>query len=188
MLDNKKSRKFSIADFEYHDDCIVDFDFRVIDIFEVQAKQGLKLKDKILDEFERIKSSLKHIPSRMELFLQMDSDLYDYIRTKSKLNIFNFYLDFLMEMDCLSEEEKILYSGRGREFINMIETTSMSKTYKMPLLLAFYNKGHIKMQVNEDDVYQSFYEFYRKGSNKVDMLRHNNTRDFESWGKKNTLN
>lgn len=129
MLDNKKSRKFSIADFEYPDDCIVDFDFRVIDIFEVQAKQGLKLKDKILDEFERIKSSLKHIPSRMELFLQMDSDLYDYIRTKSKLNIFNFYLDFLMEMDCLSEEEKILYSGRGREFINMIETTSMSKTY-----------------------------------------------------------
>ena len=53
----------------------------------------------------------------------------------------------------------------------MIETTSMSKTYKMPVLLAFYNYGNVKTEINEDDIYKSFYEFYSKGSNKVDMLR-----------------
>lgn len=66
----------------------------------------------------------------------------------------------------------------------MIETTSMSKSYKIPVFLAFYNEGNMKMKINEDDVYNSFYEFYYKGSNKVDMLRHKSTADFEKWGKK----
>lgn len=59
----------------------------------------------------------------------------------------------------------------------------MSKTYKMPLLLAFYNNGNIKMQVTEEDIYQSFFDFYHKGSNKVDMLRDKGTKNFESWDK-----
>jgi hypothetical protein len=65
----------------------------------------------------------------------------------------------------------------------MIETTSMSKSYKIPIFLAFYNGGKVKMEIDEEDVYRSFYEFYRKGSNKVDMLRHKGTEDFESWDK-----
>lgn len=40
------------------------------------------------------------------------------------------------------------------------------------------------MKINEDDVYNSFYEFYHEGSNKVDMLRHKSTADIEKWGKK----
>ncbi|CAI3582586.1 hypothetical protein [Clostridium neonatale] len=52
----------------------------------------------------------------------------------------------------------------------MIETTSMSKSYKIPVFLAFYNEGNVKMKINEDDIYNSFYEFYYKGSNKLDML------------------
>ncbi|CAI3202787.1 Type III restriction protein, res subunit [Clostridium neonatale] len=46
----------------------------------------------------------------------------------------------------------------------MIETTSMSKSYKIPVFLALYNNGNIKMKINEDDVYNSFYEFYHKRS------------------------
>ena len=66
----------------------------------------------------------------------------------------------------------------------MIETTSMSKTYKMPVLLAFYNNGDIKMDIDEDDVYKSFYEFYHQGSNKVDMLKDKSTKDFMEWDSK----
>ena len=60
----------------------------------------------------------------------------------------------------------------------------MKKCNKIPVFLAFYNNGNIKMKINEDDVYNSFYEFYHKGSNKVDMLRYKSTADFEKWGKK----
>ncbi|WP_207720999.1 hypothetical protein [Clostridium gasigenes] len=63
----------------------------------------------------------------------------------------------------------------------------MSKTYKMPVLLAFYNNGNLKMEVNEEDIYNSFKEFYEKGSNGVDMLQHKATKDFKNWGKKEYL-
>ena len=69
----------------------------------------------------------------------------------------------------------------------MIETTSMTKTYKMPLLLAFYNEGNIKMEITEEDIYKSFYNFYHKGSNKVDMLKDKSTRNFENWEKKDYI-
>ena len=69
----------------------------------------------------------------------------------------------------------------------MIETTAMTKTYKMPLLLAFYNEGNIKMEITEEDIYKSFYNFYHKGSNKVDMLKDKSTRDFENWEKKDYI-
>lgn len=180
---DKKNNRYDSMDFEYPDECIVDFDLQVIDIFKKQAEQELSIKDKIKNEFDRIKAEIGKVPSRMEMFTQMDSSLYDSVRTKSRLNIFRDYLVFLEKMDSLSEDEKYLCSGRGKDFINMIETTSMSKTYKMPVLLAFYNYGNVKTEINEDDIYKSFYEFYSKGSNKVDMLRDKSTKSFENWGK-----
>lgn len=65
----------------------------------------------------------------------------------------------------------------------MIETTGMRKTYKMPVLSAFYNNGNVKMEVTEEDIYKSFYNFYHQESNKVDMLKDEATKDFENWDK-----
>ena len=35
-------------------------------------------------------------------------------------------------------------------------TTQMSKSYKMPVLMAFYNDGDIKTAISEDDIYRSY--------------------------------
>lgn len=35
----------------------------------------------------------------------------------------------------------------------MIEIKSMSKSCKIPVFLAFYNDGKVKMEIDEDDVY-----------------------------------
>ena len=58
----------------------------------------------------------------------------------------------------------MLINKKVHGFIKMIETTSMNKSNKIPVFLAFYNNGNIKMKINEDDVYNSFYEFYHKRS------------------------
>ena len=63
----------------------------------------------------------------------------------------------------------------------------MSRTYKMPLLLAFYNNGDLKLRLGKDDIYESFEKFYSKGSNAVDLLRDNNSGNFSTWGKKDYL-
>lgn len=179
-IDCKKNKQ---GDYEFPEECIVDFDFRIIDIFKKQAEREMKVKDKIKEQFDIVSDMLGYRPSRVELFTYMDDEVYQNIKSRA-MKPFSNYLEYIKENDKLTDDEEILYNSRGREFINMIETTSMSKTYKMPVLLAFYNDGDIKMEISEDDIYKSFYDFYRKGSNKVDMLKDKGTSDFMNWDKK----
>ena len=169
---------------EYPEDCRIDFDFRLIDIFKDLASKEMKIKDKIREEFLRIKNDLGYRPSRVEFFNNIDDEIYCEMKKKSKFNIFKDYLGFLKENNELTDEELEFMNTRGYDFIKMIETTKMSKSYKIPVLLAFYNNGNIKMSLDEDDIYNSFYEFYHKGINKVDMLKDKATSGFEKWEKK----
>ncbi|MDK2584446.1 hypothetical protein QOZ83_01120 [Romboutsia sedimentorum] len=60
----------------------------------------------------------------------------------------------------------------------------MSTAYKIPVLLAFYNNGNMKLRVNDDDLYKSFKDFYSKGSNAVDMHKDKATSNFKTWESK----
>lgn len=146
---------------DYPEDCFIDFDFRLIDIFEKIKKANQKIGDKIIEEYYRIKEYLGHTPLRTEMFTYMDEDLYSNLKKKSKLNIFRDYISFLNK---INECESNLKDSLGYEFIKFIETTSMSKTYKLPVLLAFYNNGNMKLKINDEDLYKSFKEFYSNGS------------------------
>lgn len=121
----------------FPDDCLIDFDMKLIDLFSEMDKKHLKVRDQIRNEYYRVKEFLGRIPSRMDLFTYMDDDIYRVAITHSKDNPFKRYLDFRKELGELTEEENLLYSGTGREFINLIENTNMSKVYKMPVLMAF---------------------------------------------------
>ena len=153
----------------FPDDCLIDFDMKLIDLFSEMDKKRLKIKDQIRNEYYRVKELLGRIPSRMDLFTYMDDDIYRVAITHSKDNPFKRYLDFRKELGELSEGENILYSGIGREFINLIENTNMSKVYKMPVLMAFYNHGNIRSQVSEEELLDSWKEFFSTGTNWKDL-------------------
>ena len=155
----------------FPDDCLIDFDMKLIDLFSEMDKKHLKVRDQIRNEYYRIKEFLGRIPSRMDLFTYMDDDIYRVAITHSKDNPFKRYLDFRKELGELSEGENILYSGIGREFINLIENTNMSKVYKMPVLMAFYNHGNIRSQVSEEELLDSWKEFFSTGTNWKDLDR-----------------
>ena len=155
----------------FPDDCLIDFDMKLIDLFSEMDKKHLKVRDQIRNEYYRVKEFLGRIPSRMDLFTYMDDDIYRVAITHSKDNPFKRYLDFRKELGELSEGENILYSGIGREFINLIENTNMSKVYKMPVLMAFYNHGNIRSQVSEEDLLDSWKEFFSTGTNWKDLDR-----------------
>lgn len=132
---NKKG-SCEYQDLEYPDDCIVDFDMRLIDLFKEMDKKKLTLKMQIRQEYYRVKELLDgKRPSRMDLFTYMDDDIYRCCVSGShaKENPFQHYLNFLYELDELSEDEQKLYAGIGREFIQTIEITEMQKVYKMPI-------------------------------------------------------
>lgn len=177
-----EAKRGDLRDIEFPEDCIIDFDFRLVDIFKSLAKKEMKIKDIIKEQYFVIKEDLGHRPSRVEFLTYMDEEIYENIKSKAKINPFKDYINFLAENNEL-KEEKELYNSTGKEFINLIENTSMSKTYKMPVLLAFYNNGNVKIEITEEDIYKSFYDFYNQGSNKVDMLKDKGTKDFETWDK-----
>lgn len=153
----------------FPDDCLIDFDMKLIDLFSEMDKKHLKVRDQIRNEYYRVKEFLGRIPSRMDLFTYMDDDIYRVAITHTKDNPFKRYLDFRKELGELSEGENILYRGIGREFINLIENTNMSKVYKMPVLMAFYNHGNIRSQVSEEDLLDSWKEFFSTGTNWKDL-------------------
>lgn len=154
---------------DFPDDCQIDFDMRLIDLFSEIDKKRLKLKDKIVNEYFRVKDLLEKAPSRMELFTYMEDDVYQMAVTHSKENPFKRYLDFKNSINELSDDEKEIYHGIGNEFISLIENTSMSKVYKMPVLRAFYNHGKVLMQVNEQQLLDSWKEFFSTSTNWKDL-------------------
>lgn len=153
----------------FPDDCLIDFVMKLIDLFSEMDKKHLKVRDQIRNEYYRVKEFLGRIPSRMDLFTYMDDDIYRAAITHSKDNPFKRYLDFRKELGELTEEENLLYSGIGREFINLIENTNMSKVYKMPVLMAFYNHGNVRSQVSEEELLDSWKEFFSTGTNWKDL-------------------
>ena len=153
----------------FPDDCLIDFAMRLIDLFKEMDKKSLKIKDLIEGEYVRIKELTGKQPSRMELFTYMDDDIYQMTIRYSKDNIFKHYLDFLNGRHELSDSQAALYSGKGREFISILENTNMSKVYKMPVLMAFYNHGDVQMQVTEEKLLKSWKEFFDTGTNWKDL-------------------
>lgn len=151
------------------DDCLVDFDMKLIDLFAEMDKKHLTIQNQIRNEYFRVKDLIGKRPSRIELFTYMDDDVYQLAISHSKDNPFKKYLDYLKELDELTTEEELLYQGIGREFINLIENTNMTKVYKMPVLMAFYNHGNVRMTVSEEQLLASWKEFFSTGTNWKDL-------------------
>ena len=147
------------------------FDMRLIDLFEQMEKKHRRVQDMLRDEYYRIRELLDHRPTRLELFTYMDADIYQMVISRSNINPFKRYLEYLHDLNELTLGERNLWHTIGREFIGLIETTNMSKVYKMPVLMAFYNKGQMRMAVTEEQLLASWKEFFGNGTNWKDLDR-----------------
>ena len=180
--------KHDYNNIEYPDDCIVDFDMRLIDLFREMDKKYLSVKERIKQEFYRVKELLDgKVPTRMELFTYMDDDIYQYCIKHAKENPFRRYMEFLKEMNELSAEEEEVYLGIGREFLTLIETTDMQKVYKMPILYSFYNDGDIRLTVKDEDVLAAWKKFFNNGTNWKDFAADISYEDYKAMTDKQHL-
>ena len=104
-----------------------------------------------------------------------------------KENPFQHYFDFLYELGELSEDEQKLYAGIGREFIQTIETIEMQKVYKMPILYSFYNHRNIWLAVTDEEVLESWKDFFDTGTNWKDFPNVNAYEDYKKVADKQHL-
>ena len=54
-----EAERMQQQDFEYPDECVVDFDMRLIDLFHEMAKKGVKKEERVREEYFRIKEQLR---------------------------------------------------------------------------------------------------------------------------------
>ncbi len=163
----------------YPEGCLVDFDMDVIDLFQEMDKQKQSLATKLDEEFDRIQGLLEgKVPSRMELFNYMDGSIYQQCLQHSKENIFKHYFSYKKTRGLLNEAEAELEQGLGKDFLHLLETTSMSKVYKMPVLLAFYNGGQVRMAVTEQELLASWLNFFNTGTNWRDLKPQGSREDY----------
>lgn len=174
--------------FEYPDDCIVDFDMRLVDLFKELDKKSLSIRERINLEYYRVKELLNQkTPTRMELFTYMEDEIYQYCMKHAKENPFRHYMDFLNELHELFDEEQTLYHSIGRELLALIETTDMQKVYKMPILYSFYNNGNIRMSVTDEEVLESWKAFFNTGTNWKDLASYISYSDYQKMTDKQHL-
>ena len=78
----------------------------------------MKVSEQIRREYYRIKEYLGTRPSRMELFTYMDEDIYQMTIAHPKTNLFKRYLEYLKELEELTEAEEKFCQRIGKEFIS----------------------------------------------------------------------
>ncbi len=162
----------------YPDGCLVDFDMELIDLFERMEKRTLSIHQTIQNEFNRIKDLLDKVPTRMELFTYMDEEIYNLCLSNAKENPFRDYLGYLKIEGLLTEEEKSIYNSITGDFLIELERTSMTRSYKMPVLYSFIEKGAIRQAVTEELLVQKWKEFFARNKNWKDLPKVETYQDY----------
>jgi len=174
-LQEKKGKATSYTDIQYPDGCQVNFDFRLIDLFNEMRKHDPLLK-RMKDEFYRLKAELDRRPTRVDIFEGCDIELTHFLQKDG-------WLGFLKQVDELTAEEEVWFDNEVKEFLGEIESTRMVKSYKIPTLLCFVEGDAWIMNVSVERLQEVWADYYHKPIHAKDMLRDKSTKKWREWEK-----
>lgn len=160
-------------DYEFPEGCIVQFDMKVLDVFDEMAKAD-PLAKRIRDDYFRLKRSLGRRPNRLDVYEGSDIPIREFLKKG--------WLRFLEELDELLPEEKSWLDMPAEEFVRMVEKTSMSKAYKIPTILSLLEGDSIRSQVDLETIGQSIMDFYVNFPLHQKDLNDKSNRNWRKWG------
>lgn len=168
-----RQKDFAGEGLKYPEQCTVNFDFRLLDLFKTLSKND-PLKERMRSEFERIGETLKRRPTRREVYEASDIPFREYLK--------NGWLRFLETVKALAEDESAWLGTPAEGFLKELEKTHMTKAYKMPTIEAFIREdGAIKKSVDLREVGARMKNFYnRKPYYKRDLDDKSN-RGWQDW-------
>ena len=164
-----------VEDYEFPEGCIVNFDLRIIDLFEELAARD-PLPIRMRDTYWRIKQSLGRRPNRLDIYRGSDIPIREYLK--------DGWLRFLESVGELEPEEKSWLGTPTEEFLIEIEQTRLTKAYKIPTIGAFLREGNIVSRVKLDEIAQEMMNFYRNHPLHQKDLGDRSHRNWETWGSK----
>lgn len=150
-------------------DCLIDFDLDLLDLFKQMEKREQNFEDRFLAEVLALQEEIGHLPSRVELFNLMNPDLFDLAQSRGPKNPLNHYFAFLADHQLLSDNQFQLYNSQARELIELLETTSMSRIYKMPVLESFVSSFEIASSRSDQEILPVWKDFFARNENWKDL-------------------
>lgn len=166
--------------------CSANFDLELIDYFEECKKHKDNIKERLINDFEKVKEKLGKTPTIMDIYTFGEIPVHTYIQK------FKTWYDFLQDTDNLSDKEK-LFSEWAKKFLRFLEKTSMTKSYKIPLLLSLF-KPVLKSEISLREIGVFYKEFYNSklhgkdlNNKKHDDWKNWNTEQFEKLAKENPI-
>ncbi|MGV8150013.1 MAG: DEAD/DEAH box helicase family protein [Alkaliphilus sp.] len=138
---------------EYPDSCKVQFELRLLDVFDEMKKYD-PLTVRMKNEYFRVKRFLDRRPLRVDIFESVDIPCKEFLKEG--------YLKFLADIGELNASEKVILKGFAGKFIREIEKTSMTKSYKIPVLSTFLKGETFNKEVSLHEIGTAFEKFYRQ--------------------------
>ena len=105
--------------------CIINFDFRIIDLFQELAARDPK-SFRMRDTYSRLKQSLKRRPTRVDIYEGSDITIREYLK--------DGWVRFLEQIGDLDPTEESWLGTAAEEFLKDIEQTRMTKAYKVTIV------------------------------------------------------
>jgi len=170
------SRKHNQID--YPEGCSVQFDMRIIDMFEEMARHD-PLKLRMRDEFLRLSDEMESRPMRCDVMMGSDIAVGEFMKPS--------FLAFLNTMGVLDSEELGWIGTLVETFLMRMEKTSMTRSYKLPVLTALLENGG---SVGYDALGVAFRDFYMNSRRRcIDLQKNINSKNesIEAWEIKDFL-
>lgn len=152
--DQKKSKQVDPIPPEL---CEINLEVEVINLLKELAQKRQPRKEKLLYAYQVLKEELGRRPSYLELHL------YGSAESKEYKQEFRSYAGFLQWAEELTFEEKEVYE-KYKSWMEEVESTSMSKSYKMVVLLAMLERGidNWHLPITPEEAAPFFKEYYKQ--------------------------
>lgn len=114
--------------------CFVELDLQVVNMLRMLERKKQPTRDRLRAGYMELKREMGRRPSYLDLHLfgGVDCDLI--------VKEFRTYPAFLIWMNEATEEQEAAYR-KGKEWLQLVEKTSLNKSYKLVLLLAMLERG-----------------------------------------------
>jgi len=147
----------------------------LVDLFKEMSKNKIPIRELLKTEYFKIKDDIGHKPMLMNIFSESNYPVKMYLQT------FGSWLNFKEEINELNDIEKEWTKNLIGDVLKEIEKTSMTKSYKVPVLLSFVKEGTFKPTIEIDEVIHYFKAFYLKNERYLIDIQDKANKNWQKW-------
>lgn len=165
--------------------CVFNYDTKIIELYKRLKKLNSNLKERLIDNYLEVAFNNNNKP----IFSLASFNIYSNIPARTYIKEFGSWNEFLLTVikndevkdlcrnkkDLIEIISKIQNSKIGK-FLNNIETTSMTRLYKLPTINSFVKDGNFHEEASINDTISSFKKFYKNEVYRKELI-HDKTLD-----------